>query len=482
MNWSTDGQTPEFLAATRMASLDNAIIASILERIELEPGMRVLDVGSGSGEYCFRLGSAVEGVDFVGLEYDANFVDFAIDRAKGDVGYPFEVPNQANSYQFVCGDGLCLPFDDGEFDAVVSHTYLTAVPDWACALAEMCRVCKPGGTVSSITSMTDNFYGTGTIELFGGLVDPASASLLRTVEKAKALLSEPMQLTAGIRPRKVPVSFDWIGLQGVSCTPLAHYFCMSDSALDASDRKRFVDLLYLMEANQLARLKECPETRNMLTDEQWEEYADLLELRRTALAECNENHEWNWYGNASLLVCGTVPADAPRGKWRAYRDASAMAQRALADCVDANLVRSADTSQLGPGRSAKVVLSRCDGSKLTVCGFDPPRALLEACGVTIGNDEADYLRIESRFRAANQSLDGFPVLSNDVVYGIDDMWETVSEAAMTGISVRFLDAGILDGCPVVACVATCGDHAGKSVSAHADLREAVMRSFARAVS
>ena len=189
MNWSTDGQTPEFLAATRMASLDNAIIASILERIELEPGMRVLDVGSGSGEYCFRLGSAVKGVDFVGLEYDANFVDFAIDRAKGDVGYPFEVPNQANSYQFVCGDGLCLPFDDGEFDAVVSHTYLTAVPDWACALAEMCRVCKPGGTVSSITSMTDNFYGTGTIELFGGLVDPASASLLRTVEKAKALLS-----------------------------------------------------------------------------------------------------------------------------------------------------------------------------------------------------------------------------------------------------------------------------------------------------
>ena len=480
MNWSTDGQTPEFLAATRMVSLDDAIIATILTHIELKPGVRVLDVGCGSGEYCFRLGSAVEGVEFIGLEYDAGFVEFAQKRAEGTVGYPFETPNPANSYRFVCGDGLDLPFDDGEFDAIVSHTYLTAVPDWACALAEMCRVCKPGGTVSSVTSLTDDFYGTGTIGLFSGLLDPASASLLQTVEKAKALLADPMNLTAGIRPRKVPVSFDWMGLHDVTCTPLAHYFCLSDSAVNARDRKRFVDLLYLMEANQLERLKECPATNSMLTDAKWDEYADLLQLRRTALAECDENHEWNWYGNASLLVCGTVPTDAPYGKWCTFRDASAKANRALQSYVDANLVKGADTSQLGPGRCAKVALSRCDGSKLTVFGFDPPRALLEACGITAENEEVGYLLIESRFRADNQALDGLPSLPNDVVYGIQDMWETVSEAAMTGISTQFKDAGSADGCSIVACFATRDGRVGKSISAHPDFKEAAMRAFARA--
>lgn len=480
MNWSTDGQTPEFLAATRMVSLRDAIVGDILERLKLAPGMRVLDVGSGSGEYCFRLGSAVQGVQFAGLEIDPVFVEFANKRVSGDVGYPFEKPNPANEYLFVCGNGLDLPFEDGEFDAVISHTYLTAVPDWACALAEMCRVCKPGGIVSSVTSMTDNFYGTGAIELFTGLFDPSSADLLKTVKNAKALLAEPMNLTGGIRPRKVPVSFDWMGLRDITCAPLAHYFCLSDAVTSSQERKRYVDLLYLMETNELQRLKEYPATRDMLSEGQWETYADLLQLRRAALTECDENHEWDWYGNASLLVCGTVPDEAPYDRWHAFRDASAEAARALQSCIDANLVRSVDTSQLGPGRCAKVVLSRNDGSKLTVCGFDPPRALLEACGVTLGNDEAGYLRVESRFRAENRGLDGFPDLPNEAVYGIGDMWETVSEASMAGISVQFKDAGTLDGCQVVACIATDGDRTGKSASAHPDVTEAAMRAFARA--
>ena len=143
--WSSDGQTPAYLAATRMVALCDRNVAAIAERLRLAPGMRVLDVGCGSGEYCFRLGAHVSGVRFTGVDLDEAFVRFAIERAEGRRGYPYELPGPGNDYRFQCGDGSRLPFEDAAFDAVVSHTFLTAVRGWRDCLAEMKRVCKPGG-------------------------------------------------------------------------------------------------------------------------------------------------------------------------------------------------------------------------------------------------------------------------------------------------------------------------------------------------
>ena len=480
MNWSTDGQTPEFLAATRMISLNDSLIETVLSRLQLKPGMRVLDVGCGSGEYSFRLGSATQDVHYTGVEIDPAFVDFANRRAAGEVGYPFEEPSSANEYRFVCGNGLDLPFEDGEFDAVISHTYLTAVPDWACAFAEMCRVCKPGGTVSSITSLTDDFYGTGSISLFTSLLDSETVKLLELVEKAKAKLAKDMDLASGIYPRKVPVSFDWIGLQDVTCAPLPHYFCLSDAAVTDDERKRNIQLLSLMETNQMARLKASRKTARMLTDEQWETYADLIEFRREALLDCSVNREWNWYGNASLLVCGTVPAEPPLERWKSMRDANKEACSALQACVDAGLAKGADTAQLGPGRCVKTVLALKGRAKRTVFGFDPPRALLEACGIVLDNDEARFLRAEASFLDEGADLETLPAFPNADIYRIPDMWETVSEAAMSHVKTMFKDAGTVDDCAVVACITTKGKRTAKAVAAHPDYREAAMRAFARA--
>lgn len=119
VRWSVDGQTPEFLAVTRAVSLSDAIIGQIVPSLQLFAGARVLDVGCGSGEYCIRLGSQTQGVSYTGLEYDSGFIAFAQRRAAGQVGYPFERPNPANSYAFLQGDGLDLPFEDSSFDAVV---------------------------------------------------------------------------------------------------------------------------------------------------------------------------------------------------------------------------------------------------------------------------------------------------------------------------------------------------------------------------
>ena len=306
-SWSADGQTPAFLAATRMASLGDRTVSLILERLALKPGMRVLDVGCGSGEYCYRLGSQLECVSFTGIDFDNGFVHFAQQRARGDVGYPYERPNPRNDYRFLHGDAASMPFDAGSFDAVISHTFLTATPNWKKSLGEMRRVCVRGGLVSSVNSMTDDFYGTGTIGLFAGCADLESADLIERVNEVGARAFPAVDLTGGIAPRDVPQAFMREGFTGVGCMSLGHYFCLSDAALSEDDYTRHINLLRLVEEERLARLVSNPLAKAQLPESDWKRFGDTIAARHAELASCaGANSEWNWYGNASLLIYGTV--------------------------------------------------------------------------------------------------------------------------------------------------------------------------------
>lgn len=476
VKWSVDGQTPEFLAVTRAVSLSDAIIGQIVPRLQLFAGARVLDVGCGSGEYCIRLGSQTLDVSYTGLEYDSGFVAFAQRRAAGQVGYPFECPNPANSYAFLQGDGLDLPFEDGSFDAVVSHTYLTALPDWAAALAEMCRVCKPGGVVSSVTSLTDDFYGTGTFDLFTGLVSPEDAELLGRVGALEARVQQPMDLMPGIAPRKVPVAFDWMGLEQVRCLPLGQYFCLSDADTSAAEYDRHVDLLAEIRRAQRQRLMADPETRDLLSAQEWESYGELIERRARQLKEMKgANREWDWYGNASLLVCGTVPREGLGERCERFRSATRRGMAARERYLQAGGSAFERFRQLGPGRCVELELTGPEIPVLRVCGFDPPAAREEAYAVLLGEQARED-------GAMSPERAGAPV-PDELVFSDERMWETVAEVAQQGIEASFAyragsDAG---PCPDVVCTLR---KEGRIVAAHAacaDIHQAIRRAFARSL-
>lgn len=53
--------------------------------------------------------------------------------------------------QGTVGDACCLPFPDGSFDYVISSECIEHTNDPKKAIAEMCRVCRPGGTVCFTT-------------------------------------------------------------------------------------------------------------------------------------------------------------------------------------------------------------------------------------------------------------------------------------------------------------------------------------------
>jgi demethylmenaquinone methyltransferase/2-methoxy-6-polyprenyl-1,4-benzoquinol methylase len=60
----------------------------------------------------------------------------ALARARADDAWPV---------RFVEADATQLPFADGEFDLVTSSKATHHIPEWEEALAEMCRVLRPGG-------------------------------------------------------------------------------------------------------------------------------------------------------------------------------------------------------------------------------------------------------------------------------------------------------------------------------------------------
>jgi arsenite methyltransferase len=109
----------------------------LLDTIRIRPGMRVLDIGSGSGfpmlEIAARLGrgSAVAGLD--PSEYCVEMI-----RAKiGDV--------EARNADVVKGVAEEIPFKEATFDLITSNNGMNNVQDMERAFSECYRVCKPGG-------------------------------------------------------------------------------------------------------------------------------------------------------------------------------------------------------------------------------------------------------------------------------------------------------------------------------------------------
>jgi arsenite methyltransferase len=100
--------------------------------LALQPGEKVLDIGSGpwflADEMAAEVGpeGAVHGVD-------PSESMLAIARRR------------ESSAQYALGDAVSLPFEDETFDAAIATQVYEYVPDMPAALAEVRRVLRPGG-------------------------------------------------------------------------------------------------------------------------------------------------------------------------------------------------------------------------------------------------------------------------------------------------------------------------------------------------
>jgi arsenite methyltransferase len=118
-----------------------------LRAMNLRPGERVLDIGSGPGLLTKDIAATVgaEGAA-VGIDVSAPMIGIARKRCEDFSWARFEV-----------ADATSLPFDDNSFDVGVSTQVYEYVADIPAALAELYRVTRPGGRVVIVDTDYDSW-------------------------------------------------------------------------------------------------------------------------------------------------------------------------------------------------------------------------------------------------------------------------------------------------------------------------------------
>ena len=120
---------------------------SFVRRLELRPGMKVLDVGCGTGNQAIpaaRTGAMVTAVDIA-----PNLLAQARQRAEAEKLH----------VDFREADVEALPFADGKFDVVFSMFAAMFAPRPKIAAAEMVRVCRKGGLIAMVNWTPEGFVG-----------------------------------------------------------------------------------------------------------------------------------------------------------------------------------------------------------------------------------------------------------------------------------------------------------------------------------
>lgn len=110
-------------------------------------GMRILDLGCGTGLLSMQLSSL--GFDVVGLDVEHDNPE-KIEEFKKKKGLQFKIWKtlESNTLKFYFYDGLKLPFRSQSFDTVVAHAVIEHIPrkNLTYLLREIKRILKSGGT------------------------------------------------------------------------------------------------------------------------------------------------------------------------------------------------------------------------------------------------------------------------------------------------------------------------------------------------
>jgi SAM-dependent methyltransferase len=171
--------------------------ASALAWLEpLEPDMVVLDVACGAAHAAEQAAPRVRQV--VGVDLTPALLRVGAERLRA-VGITNVLLQEGNA--------ASLPFVDASFDLVMCRGALHHFADPAAAVAEMARVCRPGGRVVVADMVAPSAEVRDAFDALHRRLDPSHAGVLLDAELAELLRAEVGPLTYGETsdPFRIPV-------------------------------------------------------------------------------------------------------------------------------------------------------------------------------------------------------------------------------------------------------------------------------------
>ncbi|WP_380164062.1 class I SAM-dependent methyltransferase [Jannaschia sp. R86511] len=131
------------VAARVIPSLGPVLVAAC----DVAPGQRVLDVAAGTGNAA--LPAARAGAHVVATDLTPELLDTGRELARAE----------GLELDWRTADAEALPFDDGEFDTVMSCVGVMFAPHHREAATELVRVCRPGGRLGLLSWTPEGFVG-----------------------------------------------------------------------------------------------------------------------------------------------------------------------------------------------------------------------------------------------------------------------------------------------------------------------------------
>lgn len=184
---SFEGQTGLFSGPDALFGQSFLSVGEWLE--PLAPDAIALDVACGAAHVAQEIAPRVRQV--VGIDLTPALLDLAAARlAAADI----------RNVLLQQGDAAALPFTDGAFDLVVCRAAVHHFPDPAVQLAEMARVCRPGGRVVVSDSLAPDATDRTAFDALHRVIDPSHARCLLDSELLTMMTTQVGPVTSRTPP------------------------------------------------------------------------------------------------------------------------------------------------------------------------------------------------------------------------------------------------------------------------------------------
>ena len=169
------------------------IVSVLWPKGEPEPGTRVLELGCGPGFYSRRLARRFGQIAVTGIDRSEGQISRARARARNE---------RIRNCVFERVNALKIPWDDGQFDVVITSRLFTILRHPERAISEMYRVLKPGGrcfiaeprySFSASIPLMAMWLLARSLHSHNGYCEPRTATVYSDTDFASLFATQPWQ-------------------------------------------------------------------------------------------------------------------------------------------------------------------------------------------------------------------------------------------------------------------------------------------------